>query len=193
LKVLADTHQGKKLRIFFQDEARIGQKGRVCRRWFTRGQRPPGTVDQRYTFAYIYGAVEPGTDTAFALVLAETNTKTMQVFLDKFAETIAPDEHVALFLDAAGWHRSNDLVVPACITLMPLPPYSPELNPVERVWEYLKERFLSHRLLDDFDAIVDAACVAWNKMTADQGRLTSLTWLPWAPKAEPEAALPPTT
>jgi transposase len=103
----------------------------------------------------------------------------MQVFLDEFAKTIAPDEHVALFLDSAGWHRSNDLVIPASITLMPLPPYSPELNPVERVWEYLKERFLSHRLLDDFDAIVDAACSAWNKMTAQAGRLTSMTWLPW--------------
>jgi DDE superfamily endonuclease len=116
----------------------------------------------------------------------------MQVFLDKFAETIKADEHVALFLDSAGWHRSNDLVIPACITLMPLPPYSPELNPVERVWEYLKERFLSHRLLDDFDAIVDAACVAWNKMTAETGRLTSLTWLPWESKAEPAAELTPT-
>jgi transposase len=120
-------------------------------------------------------------------VLAETNTKTMQVFLDKFAETIKADEHVALFLDSAGWHRSNDLVVPACITLMPLPPYSPELNPVERIWEYLKERFLSHRLLDDFDAIVDAACIAWNKMTAKPGCIASLTWLPWEPKAEPSA------
>jgi transposase len=161
----------------------------VCRRWFTRGQRPPGIADQRYTFAYIYGAAEPGTDHAFALVLSEANTKTMQVFLDKFAETIASDEHVAMFLDQAGWHRSNDLVIPANITLMPLPPYSPELNPVERIWEYLKERFLSHRLLNDFDAIVDAACAAWNKLTAETGRLTSLTWLPWAPKAAqaPEA------
>jgi hypothetical protein len=88
-----------------------------------------------------------------------------------------------MFLDQAGWHRSNDLVIPANITLMPLPPYSPELNPVERIWEYLKERFLSHRLLNDFDAIVDAACTAWNKLTAETGRLASLTWLPSAPKA----------
>ena len=67
---------------------------------------------------------------------------------------------------------------------MPLPPYSPEFNPVERVWEFLKERFLSHRLHDDYDAIVDATCIAWNKMTAEPGRLTSLTWLPWQPRTK---------
>lgn len=140
-------------------------------------------ADQRYTFAYLYAAVEVTTDNAFALVLPEVNTTHMQGFLDRFAETIAADEHVALFMDQAGWHKANDLKIPENITVLPLPPYSPELNPVERVWEYLKERYLSHRLLDDYDAIVDAACIAWNKLTTEAGRLTSLTWLPWAPKA----------
>lgn len=185
MKKLVDTHVGKRLRVFFQDEARIGQKGRVCHRWFTRGFRPPGPADQRYTFAYIYAAVEATTDNAFALVLPEVNTAHMQGFLDRFAATIAADEHVALVLDQAGWHTANDLKVPENITVLPLPPYSPELNPVERVWEYLKERYLSHRLLDDYDAIVDAACIAWSKLTAEAGRLTSLTWIPWAPKPSP--------
>ena len=172
------------LRRIPQHEARIGQKGRVCRRWFTKGQRPPGTADQRYTFAYIYGAVEPCTDNAFALVLPEVNTPSMQLYIDAFAKTIGADEHVALFIDQAGWHVANDLQFPDNITPMPLPPYSPELNPVERVWEYLKERFLSHRLHDDYDAIVYAACIAWNRMIAEPGRLTSLTWLPWAEKSQ---------
>lgn len=103
----------------------------------------------------------------------------MQLYIDAFAKTIGADEHVALFLDQAGWHGANELKFPDNITPMPLPPYSPELNPVERVWEFLKERFLSHRLHDDYEAIVDAACIAWNKMTSEAGRLTSLTWLPW--------------
>ena len=90
------------------------------------------------------------------------NTEAMQEFLDRFAATIADDEHVVMVLDQAGWHGSSALSVPANVTLVPLPPYSPELNPVERVWLYLKERFLSHRLLDDYEAIVDAACNAWN-------------------------------
>jgi hypothetical protein len=73
----------------------------------------------------------------------------MQVFLHAFAETIADDEHVALVLDGAGWQGSKALRVPSNITLVPLPPYSPEINPVERVWLYLKERFLSLRLHSD--------------------------------------------
>ena len=69
LKKIQRTHRSKRIRLFFQDEARIGQKGRVCRVWWKRGERPPGLCDKRFTFAYIFAAVEPGTDNAFALVL----------------------------------------------------------------------------------------------------------------------------
>ncbi len=82
-------------------------------------------------------------------------------------------------LDQAGWHGAEALRVPANITLVPLPPYSPELNPVERVWEYLKERSPSLRLLNDYDAIAEAASKAWNRMCAEAGRIASLTWTPW--------------
>ena len=126
--------------------------------------------------------MEPGTDNAFALVLPYANTEAMQVFLDRFAETLAEDEHAAMILDQAGWHSSNGLAVPANITLVPLPAYSPELNPVERVWLYLKERFLSHRLLDDYEAIAAAACTAWNRLIAEAGRIKSLCSYPWIPK-----------
>ena len=103
----------------------------------------------------------------------------MQAFLDAFAETIAKDEHVALVLDGAGWHSSKTLRVPASVTLVPLPPYSPELNPVERVWLHLKTRFLSLRLLNDYKAIVTAASRAWKRLGRDTGRLASLTAYPW--------------
>jgi transposase len=77
-----------------------------------------------------------------------------------------------LVLDQAGWHGSRSLVVPPNVGLVPLPPYAPELNPVERVWLFLRERFLSHRLLDGHDAILDACCEAWNALTSE--RLRSL-------------------
>ena len=123
--------------------------------------------------------MRPGTDDAFALVLPYVITEAMQIFLDRFAANICKDEHIALILDQAGWHGSTSLSVPANITLMPLTPYSPELNPVERVWLYLKERFRSHRLLNDYDAIVDAATRAWNALVAEIGRLISLCPYPW--------------
>ena len=152
--------------------------------WWRRGERPRGIADKRFTFAYIFAAVEPGTDNAFALVLPYVNTEAMQLFLDRFAATIAEDEHVAMVLDQAGWHGAKALVVPKNITLVPLPPYSPELNPVERVWLYLKERFLSHRLHADYDAIVDAASHAWNQLCTQAGRLKSLCSHPWIPRVK---------
>ncbi len=85
-------------------------------------------------------------------------------------------------LDGAGWHIGGRLRVPANITLVFLPPYSPELNPVERVWLYLRERFLSLRLLPSAEAIVDACCNAWMRLVADPDRLTKLCAYPWITK-----------
>ena len=179
------TNKNKRLRLYFQDEARIGQKGRVCHVWWKRGERPPGLLDQRYINAYIYAAIEPGTDNAFALILPDANTVGMQAFLDAFAATIGPREHVALVLDGASWHNTKKLAVPSCITLVPLPAYSPDLNPVERVWEYLKERFLSMRLDNDYKAIVTSASRAWRRLCRETGRLTSLTAYRWIMKGKP--------
>ena len=128
--------------------------------------------------------MEPGTDNAFALVMPYADTETMQEFLDRFSGTIADDEHVAMFADRAGWHIANDLRVPDNITMIQLPSYSPELNPVERMWLYLKERFLSHRLLADYEAIANAACLAWNSLCTEVGRIRSLCSYPWIPQVK---------
>ena len=103
----------------------------------------------------------------------------MQVFLDRFAETLRPDEHAVMVQGGAGWHGAGALVVPLNVTLVPLPPYSPQLNPMERVWLYLRERHLSLRLLPDTEAIVDACCEAWNALLDETGRLRSLCLQPW--------------
>lgn len=156
----------------------------MCHRWYTRGERPPGLADNRFTFAYLFGAMRAGTDEAFALVMPEVSTAAMQIYLDTFAETLAPDEHAALFLDQAGWHQANALKAPGNVTLVPIPPYSPQLNPAERVWLYMKERYLSLRLHADYDAIADAACEAWNRLLAEPGRLSSLTGYPWTKQVQ---------
>ena len=110
-------------------------------------------------------------------MLPEVSTAAMQAFLDRLAATLQEDAHAAPVLDGAGWHGAREPVVPPNISLIPLPPYAPELNPVERVWLHLRERLLSHRLLDGYDAIVEACCEAWNALTPD--RLRSLTAYPW--------------
>ena len=113
-------------------------------------------------------------------MLPEVSTEAMSLFLERFAADRGPDEHAVLVLDQAGWHGAKALVVPDTVTLVPLPPYAPELNPVERVWLHLRERFLSHRLLDSYDAVVDACCAAWNRLTPE--RLRSLCHFPYIQK-----------
>jgi transposase len=159
------------------DEARVGQKGRTCHRWWTRGQRPPGLCDQRYTWVHMMAAVQPATGEDFCLVMPEISTDVMNTFLAGFSATRAADEHALMVMDGAGWHRSADLNMPGNVSLAILPAYSPELNPIERIWLYLRERHLSHRLLDSYDEIVNACCDAWNKLTAE--RLQSLTNYPY--------------
>ena len=177
MQAARETRPGKRLTPWFQDEMRFGQKGRVCHRWYTRGQRPSGLCDRRYTWAHLFAAVCPATGQDFALVLPEVSTRAMQAFLDRFAAQLAPDEHAVLALDQAGWHKARALRAPDNVTLVSLPPYAPELNPVERVWLYLRERHLSHRLLDTYRAIVDALCHAWKQLTPE--RLKSLTDYPY--------------
>jgi transposase len=108
----------------------------------------------------------------------------MGVFLEGFARELGPGVPAALVLDRAGWHIARRLAVPENVTLLPLPPYSPELNPVERVWLYPRERFLSRRVLDGYAAVLDAACRAWNALAAEPGRLTSLTAYPYLLRSE---------
>ena len=122
-------------------------------------------------------AVQPATGEDFCLVMPEVSTEVMNTFLAGFSATRADDEHALMVMDGAGWHRSGDLDVPDNVSLVILPAYSPELNPIERVWLYLRERHLSHRLLDSYDDIVNACCTAWNKLAAK--RLQSLTCYPY--------------
>ena len=114
-------------------------------------------------------------------MLPAVSTEAMSLFLAELSAQIAPDAHAVLVLDQAGWHGARALVIPDNLTLVPLPPYSPELNPVERLWLYLRERYLSHRLLEDYDAVVDACCAAWTALVQEPGRIQSLTSYSWLP------------
>ena len=115
-------HPGQRLTLWFQDEMRFGQKGRVCHRWFTRGQRPPGLCDQRYTWAHLFAAVRPATGDSFALVMPRVSTEAMQASLGRFSAALAPDEHAAMVVDGAGWHAAHALCIPDNVTLVLLPP-----------------------------------------------------------------------
>jgi hypothetical protein len=178
----AQHPEAKRVELWFMDEARIGQKGRVTHLWYQKGARPRGRHEHRFASAHLFGAVCPERGEGVALVLPEVSTAAMDIFLAELAAAVPAGTHAVLVLDRAGWHVSGDLSVPANLTLAHLPPYSPELNPVERVWLYLRERWLSLRVLaGGYEAVLDAACAAWNALLAEPGRLRSLTAYPWLP------------
>jgi hypothetical protein len=173
--------EAERVELWFADEARVGQKGRVTRVWYERGVRPRAVRDLGFASAYLFGAVCPERDAAVALVLPETSTAAMDLLLAELAQARPAGTHAVVVLDRAGYHTARGLTVPANLTLAPLPPYSPELNPIEKVWQFLRDRHLSHRLFRDVAAVVGASCAAWNRLLAEPGRVRSLTAFPWLP------------
>ncbi len=158
---------GGKVRTFFMDEARLGQQGTLARVWARRGSRPAVVKQARYEWVYLYAAVEPATGESVALLAPNVNTGTFNVFLSMLAKEVGPREHIVLVMDRAGWHKSRALKLPDCVTVRLLPPYSPELNPVENLWHHLRSHYLSNRAYDDYDHLIDAGTEAWRRLTPE--------------------------
>jgi hypothetical protein len=153
----------------------------LTRLWAERGSRPPAPRDQRYTWTYLFGAICPARGTGAALVLPFVNTEMMNLHLVEISLNVAPGAHALLVVDGAGWHQTGDkLRIPDNVTLLHLPPYSPELNPVENVWAYLRSNKLSNRVFETYDAIVDACCDAWNWLIAQPDQIASIGSRKWA-------------
>jgi transposase len=108
------------------------------------------------------------------------DTPAMQAHLAEISAAVAPGAHAVLILDQAGWHGSKDLVVPDNITLLPLPPRSPELNPVENVWQFMRDNWLSNRVFRGYEDIVAHCCDAWNKLMDQPWRISSIGRRSWA-------------
>ena len=179
--VAAAHPEAARVELWFADEARVGQKGRVTHVWDERGVRPRGVRQHRFGSADLFGAVCPERGAGVALVLPDASTAAMDLLLAELAGSLPPGTHAVVVLDRAGYRIAHDLQVPPNLTLVHLPPASSELDPVERVWEHLRERHLSHRLFRDVAAVVDACCAAWHRLLAEPGRLRSLTAFPWLP------------
>ena len=167
--------------MWWQDEARVGQQGSLTYIWADKGSRPRAPRDQRYDWAYLFGAVCPARGIGAALVLPFVNAEAMNLHLAEISTHVAPGAHAVITLDGAGWHQAGGrLIVPENISLLPLPPYSPELNPVENVWQFLRQNHLANRVFDTYAAIVDACCEAWNALTANPDRIRSIATREWA-------------
>ena len=168
------------IEVWFADEARIGQKNKITRRWAKRGSRPCAPHDQRTASAYIFGAICPKQGKGAALVLPRCDTQAMNLHLAEIATQIAPGAHVALLVDQAGWHLSGSLNIPKNITMVSIPAKCPQLNPQENVWQFMRDNGLSNRVFKSYDDILDHCCYAWNTLIDRPWRIMSLGLRDWA-------------
>ena len=168
------------IEIWFEDEARIGQKNKITRRWARRGSRPSAPSDQRTASAYIFGAICPAQGKAVGLVLPWCNTEAMNLQLTAVSAKVEPGRHAVLLLDQAGWHMTTKLAVPGNITIVPLPAKCPELNPQEGIWQFIRQNWLSNRIFAGYENVVDHCCDAWNKLAEQPWTVMSIGLRSWA-------------
>ena len=178
-KIRARLPKGVEIELWWQDEARIGQKNKLTRRWARRGTRPRAPRDQRTEWAYIFGAICPAKGKGAGLVMPWCDTDAMAAHLIEISAAVDPGAHAVLIVDQAGWHLTPKLAIPDNITVLALPPRSPELNPVENVWQFMRDNWLSNRIFKSYEDIVALCCQAWNNLIDQPWKIMSLGMRKW--------------
>ena len=148
---------GKNFRLMFQDEAGFGRINKPKRCWCTKQVRPIVPCHRVREYVQVYGAVSPLDGEMFSLVLPSCNTECMNIFLDELSKRYLND-YILLVADNAAWHKSKELKIPENIEIFPLLPYTPELNPIEMIWDELREKFFRNELFSTLNNVVDRLC-----------------------------------
>jgi hypothetical protein len=135
----------------------------------------PGQVVREYV--YVYAAVAPAQGQMVSLILPEASTAMMNLFLEHVSQTFS-NHFMVMQVDQAGWHRAHELIIPSNMRLIEQPPYSPEVNPVEHVWDELREKYFHNRVFPSLEPLIDVLCQGLNDLADDPERLRSLTSFP---------------
>lgn len=162
----------------FQDEGRFGRISNPRRCWAPEGYRPSVPLQLIREFTYVFAAVSPHDGVMDSLILPEVNTQVMSIFLEEVSSR-HPDDFILMFMDRAGWHRSYNLTVPQNICLQWLPPYSPECNPAEHIWENIRENWFSNTVFDSLDAVENTLVYSLVALEKNSGIVRSLTGFDW--------------
>ena len=147
--------------------------------WAPKGTRPSAIRQQQFEYAYIFGATCPAQDKALGLVLPYANTEGMIEHLRLISQATTKDRYAVVVMDRAAWHTTDKINCFDNVILLPLPPYSPELDPVEQLWQHLKQRYLSNRCFKDYNEIVDECCDAWNNILSEVNFIRKLCTREW--------------
>lgn len=141
--------------IYFFDESRFGTHSKIGHGWFHKGERTSVKMKLGFENFYVYSAIHVINGNEFSLIMPKLNTHCMNIFLDKFSNQ-TNNSNIIMVMDQAAWHRSKGLIIPANIKIFLLPPYSPELNPVERLWLYMKSKLIKNKIYNSLEQLQDA-------------------------------------
>jgi putative transposase len=177
-EVVRQGQLGRQLRLMFQDEARFGRINDPRRCWAPKGFRPEVGMQIVREYTYAFGAVSPHDGTLDSLVLPVVTAEAMSIFLEEVARR-HPEEFILMILDGAGWHRANDLTVPENMRLEALPPYSPQLNPVEHIWDEIREKWFTNEVFNSLEAVEDRLVEALVALENDREFVASTTGFDW--------------
>jgi transposase len=180
---IAAVHPDKRVCVYFQDEARFGQQGTTTHIWASKGSRPTAVRQTEYEYLWVLGAVCPETGRAEGLLSPRLNTDVINAFLREFSNSLPDDEHAVLIWDGAGFHTSKKVRVPANVTLIQLPPYSPELNPLENLWHYLKSHYWSNRAYASYADLEATAITTWKTAVLDCDLMKTVCAAPYLKRA----------
>ena len=167
------------MNVWFQDEARFGQRNTTTRIWAEKGSRPRAVQQQQFQYAYLFGAVCVNTGQTEAIVAPISNMDIMTKHLQLISNATPGGKHSVVIMDQASWHQIYLEEPFTNLTIIHLPPYSPELNPIEQVWSWLRQNEIANRCFKDYSDIVDKCCDAWNRFCEYQKRVISLCYRDW--------------
>jgi transposase len=179
IQAIAESHPGEEVQVWHEDEARFGQQGTITRVWARKGSRPRRVRQNGRESLYVLTAVCAAVGAAAGLIAPELNTAVVNLFLEQFARQLAPGVHAVLLWDGAGYHVGKGLVVPANVSLINLLPYSPELNPVENLWHYLRAHYWSNGVYRDYEALLAVATETWRTVCMDPEKVRSICAAPY--------------
>ena len=162
----------------FQDESRLGRINKLRRCWAPPGVRPEVGRQVVCEYSFAFAALSPHDGTLDSLILPTVNAKLMSLFLAEVAHRHR-EEFILMVLDGAGWHRAKDLEIPHNMKLISLPPYSPELNPVENLWDEVREKWFDNLVFDSLDAVEDGLEEALATLEKEKRRVQSITAFEW--------------
>jgi transposase len=162
----------------FQDEARFGRISDPSSCWSPSGVRPNVGAQMIREYVYVFGAVSPIDGHHDSLVLPYANTEAMSIFLGEVGLRHS-DNHILMFMDQASWHKAKSLEIPENIELSFLPPYSPDLNPQEQIWDELREKFFCNKTFASLKAVIDNAVKGLQSIERVPGKIKQLTHRNW--------------